>query len=64
MSAHDLRVEPVKRRERSTDLRCDTLRTVAYRPVCSCGWIGKARATVRDARIAGIEHRETVGDLH
>lgn len=56
---HTITIQPVYQRERHSALGCELRRTVAYRPICSCGFVGKARGTVKEARIVGVEHVET-----
>lgn len=52
-------VRPVRRREYSDALGVDVVRVVAYRPVCSCGWRGKAKRNVREARVQLGAHHAT-----
>ena len=51
-----VKIRPVRLREPHPLLGVDAVRVVAYRAVCSCGWRGPSRDTVREARVPGREH--------
>jgi hypothetical protein len=53
---HAITVQPITQRSSSAEFACDVRRTVAYRPVCSCGWKGRGSSSVREARAAGHDH--------
>ena len=55
---HALTFRPIRLRQFSTELRCETTRTVAYRAVCSCGWSSSGKTTVREARELGRGHAD------
>jgi hypothetical protein len=50
MPAHRLSIVPVRVRQRDDALGVDVSRIVAYRAVCSCGWRGRAKRGVAEAR--------------
>jgi len=50
------RVEPIKIRRHSPDLRCDVRRVAAYRATCGCGWKGPSRDRHADARADRLDH--------
>jgi hypothetical protein len=54
---HRGRVEPVRLRVVEDRNAAPTLRTVAYRAHCSCGWLGEYEREWREAVIALGEHK-------
>ena len=52
------RVEPVKVRTHSLELRSDVLRGVGYRAAAGVDWHGPTRTTFREALTDLREHRE------
>lgn len=52
-------VRPVAIRRYDADLHCDVIRVVSYRAECACRWRSSAKVTMREARDALREHRET-----
>ena len=59
---HRVTYEPVKQLAWDAELRCERLRTVGHRAVCSCGWKGSVRSTVARARETTAEHLDAVSD--
>lgn len=56
---HRVIVVAVKKREHSDLSACETLRVIAYRAECSCGWRGGYRGSVTLARQDRKRHLES-----
>lgn len=53
---HRVIVAAIKKREHSDLTACETLRVIAYRAECSCGWKGPYRGSVALARVDRSRH--------
>lgn len=50
-------VRPRTFRYQDAELRCAVRRTFGYEAYCACGWVGKVRRTVAEARAENRQHR-------
>jgi hypothetical protein len=55
-------VAVIRGRHYDADLQTDVLKVWGYRASCACGWTGRVKATVAEARRERREHLESEHD--